>query len=316
MPLLFSSHDITQIDEVPRHCLLTENHHVVSRCFNAAKNYQIGWYTEPEDRIVMPINTWTTSTSEEIQMVGVADYLNDIRNGLRVVTKLETGTSTDYYIAFNRAIGVNSQNDEADNEVTIVEAGNNGGGYSQSSLKATLRQGESYTFTSTTFGNQVTMTATAIDLTSDPAVASVCVSALPGGTCGTSAPVTSSPTKMPVTPPPTKSPTLAPTKAPVPPTPVPTNAPTKLPTFAPTKAPVPPTLPPTNAPSKQPTFAPTKAPVQFSCAVVNKNSCSNYSPCRTSGGRCQDCQSGGSFSGNGSICCNGTTGDKKNKVCI
>ena len=79
--------------------------------------------------------------SETIDMVGIADYMN---SGLPVVLKLETDTATDYFVGFNRATGVNSQNDEADNEVTIVETGNNGEGYSQSFLKATLVQGESY----------------------------------------------------------------------------------------------------------------------------------------------------------------------------
>ena len=38
-----------------------------------------------------------------------------------MVVKIETGTETDQFIAFNRATGVNRQNDEADNEVTMVE---------------------------------------------------------------------------------------------------------------------------------------------------------------------------------------------------
>lgn len=39
----------------------------------------------------------------------------------------------------------NEDNDEADNELTIIQAGNNGNSYSQSYLKAHLVAGESYT---------------------------------------------------------------------------------------------------------------------------------------------------------------------------
>ena len=77
-------------------------------------------------------------------MVGIADYNNTATNTLPVVLKLETNTPDDYFIAFNRAAGVNSQNDQADDELTIITTGNNGGAQSQSYLKATLSQDESY----------------------------------------------------------------------------------------------------------------------------------------------------------------------------
>lgn len=65
-----------------------------------------------------------------------------------MVLKLETGNSDDYYINFNRARGINSQNDEADDEVTIVKTGQNGVAYSQSWLQKSLQVGESHTLTS------------------------------------------------------------------------------------------------------------------------------------------------------------------------
>jgi hypothetical protein len=58
-------------------------------------------------------------------MVVIADFNNNPQDN-QVVVKIETGTTTDQFIAFNRAIGVNSQNDEADDEVTIVETCNEG----------------------------------------------------------------------------------------------------------------------------------------------------------------------------------------------
>jgi len=87
------------------------------------------------------------------------------------VIKLETGTSTDQFVAFNRATGVNSDNDEADDEVTIVQTGSNGEGYSQSFLQATLRQGESHTITNWVgTGQNLIISVTDIDQDTNPQV--------------------------------------------------------------------------------------------------------------------------------------------------
>lgn len=42
--------------------------------------------------------------SQTVELVGIADYDNPYSN-LPVVIKLETGTNSDYFIGFNRAIG-------------------------------------------------------------------------------------------------------------------------------------------------------------------------------------------------------------------
>jgi hypothetical protein len=203
-------------------------------CFNAAKNWQIGWYNTNR-LLVDPRNGPTT-----VNMVGIADFNNNPQD-YPVVIKIETGTSTDQFIAFNRAIGINSQNDEADDEVTIVETGNNGEGYSQSFLKAHLIQGETYTYANWAgTGQSLIVKAKSINLAMSPAVAQVEICL---GSCATGAP--------------TKSPTMAPR----PPTSSPTKAPTKAPTKSPTMAPRPPTSSPTKAPTRSPTLSPTKSPV-------------------------------------------------------
>ena len=92
----------------------------------------MGWYDDAKTLLDPSI----TSTWRE-NVVGIADYGNNPDNH-SVVIKIETGTSTDYFIGFNRATGINSDNDEADNEVIIVETGNNGESYSQSCLLFTL----------------------------------------------------------------------------------------------------------------------------------------------------------------------------------
>jgi hypothetical protein len=137
-------------------------------CYNAAKNWQIGWYDDAKI-LINPL----AEPSTTVNLVGVADY--DVRNGKPVVIKIETGAEDDYFVGFNRAIRANAQNDEADNEVTIVQVvDGNGESYSQSWLRATLIQGESFiipNFAGT--GNPLTIAATNINLASNPGVATV-----------------------------------------------------------------------------------------------------------------------------------------------
>jgi len=219
-------------------------------CYNAAKNWQIGWYDDA--KYALATNDGQGSfPNTELSMVGVADY--NIRGSKPVTVKLETGTSTDYFIGFNRATKANSQNDEADNEVTVTTSGNNGESYSQSYLKATLQQGESYTIASGSL-TSLTITATAIDLSSDPGVATICV-AYGSSTC----------TPNPVTPDPTPAPTKQPTPSP---TTAPTSAPTSFPTTPATSAPT--SFPTTPAPTPVPTSAPTSSPITpGTCSVLD-----------------------------------------------
>jgi hypothetical protein len=108
-------------------------------CFNPAKSFQLGWY----DSRVITIDPRSTPIWSGT-IVGIADFEKDDRP---VVIKIETGLSRDYFIGFNRATGINSQNVQADDWVTIIEADQDGVGYSQSSLLATMAQGGFYTWT-------------------------------------------------------------------------------------------------------------------------------------------------------------------------
>jgi len=74
-------------------------------CFNPAKSFQLGWYPENVQTLDLGVgDMW------QGQLVGVADYLNNPDNN-KIVMKLETGTNEDYFVGFNRATGINSQND-------------------------------------------------------------------------------------------------------------------------------------------------------------------------------------------------------------
>ena len=133
-------------------------------CFNPAKNWAIGWYDSRKNEV--NINNNVINHVETI--VGIADFDNNPEQR-NVIIKLETGTSNDYFVGFNRAIGVNLQNDEADNEVTIVLTGNDGVAYSQSYLQATLKQGEYWAL------NGMVITADEINIESNPATAKVSI---------------------------------------------------------------------------------------------------------------------------------------------
>merc|ERR1740124_919526 len=170
-------------------------------CYNPAKSWQIGWYKDS-----VSILDITQSSVNHVQtIIGVANYGNNDA-GMDVVIKLETGTSTDYFVGFNRATGITAQNDEADDEVTIIETGSNGESYSQSFLKVTLRQGESYTVQN----QEVLVTVESIDISTDPGTARISFKKGSG-------PVIS-PTNPPVTKPPVREPVTKPVREPSAPT--------------------------------------------------------------------------------------------------
>ena len=79
------------------------------------------------------------------------------------------------FVGFNRAIGSNSDNVEADDLVTLYKVTNGDGvGYSTSSLKATLGSGESCTVSDwKNSGMSLVITVNQIDITSSPGYALV-----------------------------------------------------------------------------------------------------------------------------------------------
>ena len=225
-------------------------------CWDAAKSYQIGWYDNSTITISPKTEgTWIGSVA------GVADFDNN-PNNLPVVVKIETGTGTDQYIAFNRKKGVNRQMKQAGDEVTIVQTGKNGEGYSQSFLKATLKQGQEYVFEKWDGLKDLTVKAQSINIDSngdamatDYAEVSVCL-----GTC--EIPDTIEHSSNPSTNPlalPSKEPSTSPTSTP---SKVPTSVPSILPSHTSTTSQpsMSPSTNPSTEPSKQPSVFPTMRP--------------------------------------------------------
>ena len=113
-------------------------------CYNAAKSWQIGWYNDR--KVMLSPTTQSNSYTTTVTMMGVADYQYSTNISTPVVLKLETNTDQDYFIGFNRAIGINADNKQADDEIIIVQTDSGHGEVaSQSWLRATLQVGEQYT---------------------------------------------------------------------------------------------------------------------------------------------------------------------------
>ena len=240
---------------------------VGAMCYNPAKNFQIsqadagnGWYTKPTDTPVWDSGI-VGGTQWSGKLIGIADYDNN-PNDNPVVLKIESGSLQDLFVGFNRAAGVNRDNKQADDKVTVVQAGADGVGYSQSFLLATLTQGESYIVSNWRGSHHdLTIKVADVKLDANPAYATVSV------TFGEAA-TTNGPTEKPSSQPtmipsrkPTQHPTNVSSERKLSPTTRPsqlTRNPTKNPTKIPTKVP---TTNPTNVPSSSPvTSLPTQLP--------------------------------------------------------
>ncbi|KAL3770178.1 hypothetical protein ACHAW5_009273 [Stephanodiscus triporus] len=146
-------------------------------CFNPVKNFQIakqqGWYTADTD--IAYFNSGIMGgTSWRGRLIGVADYDNNPSN-YPIILKLETGGGSDYFVSFNRDSGVNSEVQQASDQVPIYQvAGGDGMTYSKSILKAALREGRSATVENwRKSGLDLTIKVIEINTWSSPAYADV-----------------------------------------------------------------------------------------------------------------------------------------------
>jgi len=192
-------------------------------CFNSAKSWQFGWYDQRHHTVDANINRAYLG-----KLVSILDNPN-ISTGDPMLIKIETGTSADYFINFNRKTGFNSGTTEGGNQVLITVAGD-GNNSAESNLQAKLSAGQAWDATVGT--ETVTVTVNAINLIGNGfADVDICF-----GQCPVETPT---PTAVPTT-----SPTNTPAAGPIA---VPTTSPTNTPTAVPTT-----TKPPTASPTKSP----------------------------------------------------------------
>ncbi|KAL7447929.1 hypothetical protein ACHAWC_000212, partial [Mediolabrus comicus] len=104
--------------------------------------------------------------------IGVAEY-DKISDGDTVLLKIETGSSDDYFLAFNRKIGANADNKMSSDQVTIIEAGKNGADFSQSWLVDWLNEADEYVFKKFLNNEPLTVKVNKIDTQVTPGYAEV-----------------------------------------------------------------------------------------------------------------------------------------------
>ena len=235
-------------------------------CFNAPKNWQLGWYPLGELEVV--------NQYFEGKIFGIADYgafingdLNVSNDEIIMAKVINPAAGEDWYVSFNRDTGINSGTVEGQDQV-LVHKRPQGTGYAESSLMAKLSTGGVYNGI-TIDGIAVPVSVSSINTSSGVGYAQVKIG---------NAPTTNSPTKAPVTESPTKSPTHSPTKAPV------TSSPTKSPTTA--------------APTQSPTTASPTIP--YDCTKhTAKSDCDNVQPTGTCDWTGKNWKSGSCVAANG-----------------
>jgi hypothetical protein len=211
-------------------------------CFNAAKSWQLGWYTKRHATVDI------SNPSYIGKLASIVDDPDEI--GHPMLIKLVSLDGNDCYINFNLKAGVNAETEEGGNQVLVTEAGS---GYSDSDLKAKLDAGESYDIANFDGkGNVLSVEVVSISVFDKVADVRICLGDCVNG-------ITSSPTRALV---PTPSPTLQLSNSPTsrPSRNRSSDAPTKFPSRTPTMSP---TLQLSNSPASRPTRssdAPTKFP--------------------------------------------------------
>jgi hypothetical protein len=132
-------------------------------CFNPAKSWQLGWYSDKRTT-VNQLNDGAFATT----LVGIDDYQSAGNTFVNV--KVENGI-TDLFIGFNRQKGINSGTKEAANKVTIQTQGS---GFSPSSLVAELAENEEYTIQNyQNSGIDAVVKVGSIDIASTPSTATI-----------------------------------------------------------------------------------------------------------------------------------------------
>ena len=100
-------------------------------CFNAAKNYQLGWFDDRFHTMALA-DTTPPFTGDLIGAINYGSASGDQNVGIRI-----TGSPNDYYVSFNHAAGKNSGTKEGANQV-LVHKRATGTDYKQSWLMAKL----------------------------------------------------------------------------------------------------------------------------------------------------------------------------------
>jgi len=199
-------------------------------CYNAANNYQLGWYTQYSIR-----PTGINGYGGTFTISGVAGYdPNDTTKFVSLRLEQES-LKTDYYIGYNWAFGVNTDTQEDADKVIIFEKAGDSSASEISWKKAALKVGDEYIINNYDRSGR-TVTIKFRRTLGNDSVIDVIPEALPTFPPTTSPPTTSPPTNIPSAEPSTTS-----LRTTSPPTNIPSAEPSvstiiSLPTYFPTFA--------------------------------------------------------------------------------
>jgi hypothetical protein len=111
----------------------------VRMCYNAAKSWYLGWFSEFHDEF-NPLET----NSKLFKLVGLSDYNEALSSAdpsaYTIVLRIETFEAESLYLTYNRQKGVNINVKEFQDEVTVVKAN----GSKQSWAEAGLAPGQKF----------------------------------------------------------------------------------------------------------------------------------------------------------------------------
>ena len=112
------------------------------KCFNAAKSYELGWYTSPNRVVTIQPSTMSDQVFQ-YNLIGVADYGNSYDNHT-LILEIEGPSTSEHsvFLTYNNPKGINAQTGEAEYKVPVVSGLRDEFSY----LNLTLGQNEAHTF--------------------------------------------------------------------------------------------------------------------------------------------------------------------------
>ena len=209
-------------------------------CFNAAKSWQLGWYSSRH--LIINLNDGYSGD--------LGSVVHDDSDPMPAIIKINNSVSpTDLYITFNWKYSFNSGTQEGGNQVMVVETGEEGAGYSRSDLLGKQSVGSRIYILG---GQIVYVTVNSIDSINGYANVDICY-----GNCVPTAIPSRRPTPNPIAEPSQKplrelssKPTDVPSSKPI-------NKPSMEPSLVPTRVPsTKPSIKPSPIPSPHPTLSP------------------------------------------------------------
>eukprot|EP00526_Cylindrotheca_closterium_P008389 CAMPEP_0113624610 /NCGR_PEP_ID=MMETSP0017_2-20120614/12694_1 /TAXON_ID=2856 /ORGANISM="Cylindrotheca closterium" /LENGTH=850 /DNA_ID=CAMNT_0000534661 /DNA_START=60 /DNA_END=2612 /DNA_ORIENTATION=+ /assembly_acc=CAM_ASM_000147 len=200
-------------------------------CFNAAKSWQLGWYTSKAVSITPSSSSATYSTP----LAGVVDYSTTSNKVLIEIQ--QTSSTTFYYINYNRATGINVDTQEGADSVMLVSKDTSVESNVSMNL-AILSSGQSHTLSDFNGVTGETLTITFTSLANNEANVDIVLSGFPVG------PTTTPSVQPSITP--SRTPSRAPSTLP---STIPSNSPSGSASAAPSRT-------PSRAPSTLPSLSP------------------------------------------------------------